>query len=362
MTLTPRPGILDLVPYKGGESELAGFKTVIKLASNEGALGPSPKAIAALQEMAGSMHRYPDGGATRLRQTLGAHFGLDPERIVCGAGSDELLHLLAQAYAGPGNEVLYSRYGFLIYPIAATACGAKPVIAEEENLTASVDNLLAKVNERTRILFLANPNNPTGTYLPAAEVKRLRDNLPDHVLLVIDAAYAEYAGRGDYTPGAELVETSKNVVMTRTFSKIYAMGGLRLGWAYCSAEVADVLNRLRGPFNVSSAALEAGRAAIEDTDFVKESRRHNDTWRAWFEAEMVRLGLSVTPSVCNFVLVRFPDEPAHNAAAADAYLRSKGIIVRAMASYGLPHSLRVTIGREDEMKALTSALAEFLGA
>ncbi|PKU26160.1 histidinol-phosphate transaminase [Telmatospirillum siberiense] len=358
----PRPGILDINPYVAGTSRLTGIDRVIKLSSNEGALGPSPRALAAYQAMAGEMHRYPDGHAVALREALAARDGLKAEQIVCGAGSDELLQLLVRGYAGFGDEVLYSRHGFLVYPIAAKASGATPVFAEEIDLTASVDNLLAAVTERTRILFIANPNNPTGTYLSVSEMRRLRDGLPGHVLLVIDAAYAEFADRNDYSPGADLVETSENVVMTRTFSKIYGMGGLRLGWAYCPPAVADVLNRVRGPFNVSSAALEAGLAAVEDGEFLDLAQRHNSYWRAWFEEKVRSLGLETIPSVTNFILVRFPGEAGRDAAAADVFLRGKGIIVRAMGTYGLSDCLRITIGRDDEMQAAVAALAEFRGA
>jgi histidinol-phosphate aminotransferase len=355
----PRPGILDIRPYVGGESKLAGHARIIKLASNESALGPSPRAIAAYRAAAETMHRYPDGQATELREALGARHGLDPARIVCGSGSDELLQLLARAYAGPGDEVLYSRHGFLVYSLAAKSCGATPVTAPEVALTASVDNLLAAANARTRIVFLANPNNPTGTYLSADEIKRLRAGLPERALLVIDAAYAEYVGRNDYTAGAELVDGAANVVMTRTFSKIFGLGGVRLGWAYCPAAVADVLNRIRGPFNVSAGALAAGRAALDDTGFVALARQHNDYWRPWLEAELARIGIAVVPSVANFVLARFPGESGRDAAAADAHLRSRGIIVRAMETYGLPDCLRISVGTGEEMRALVAALAEF---
>ncbi len=355
----PRPGILDISPYVGGQSKLSGIDRVIKLSSNEGALGPSPKAVAAYLALAGEMHRYPDGHAGALRRSLAARHGLNAEQIVCGAGSDELLQLLVRGYAGPGDEVLYSRHGFLVYPIAAKASGATPVAAEEVDLTASVDHLLAAVSERTRILFIANPNNPTGTYLPAAEMKRLRQALPEHVLLVIDAAYAEFVGRNDYSDGIDLVDAGDNVVMTRTFSKVYGMGGLRLGWAYCPPAVADVLNRIRGPFNVSSAALAAGQAAVEDVSFLDLAQRHNSYWRDWFAEKLAGLGLEAVPSVANFILVRFPKTAGADAAAADAFLRGKGIIVRAMGSYGLPECLRITIGRDDEMQAVVAALAEF---
>jgi histidinol-phosphate aminotransferase len=352
---------MDIKPYVGGESALDGVTRVMKLSSNEGALGPSPKAMAAYAAMAGEMHRYPDGGATRLRQAIARRFGLDAGRIVCGAGSDELLGLLCRAYAGPGDEVLYSQHGFLMYAIAAKTCGAVPVTAPEVALTASVDNLLAAVTERTRIVFLANPNNPTGTYLPAAEVERLRAGLASHVLLVIDAAYAEFVGRNDYTAGMELVDQpAANTVVTRTFSKIYAMGGLRLGWAYCPEPVAGVLNRVRNPFNVGSPALAAGLAAFEDVAYLDLCKAHNDYWLPWLEHRLAALGLEVTPSVCNFVLVRFPAKPGRDAAAADAYLRARGIIVRAMGSYGLGDCLRITVGQGDENAAVVEALAAFV--
>lgn len=357
---TPRPGIMDIKPYVGGESALEGVTRVMKLSSNEGALGPSPKAMEALQALAGEMHRYPDGGATRVRKALATRWGVDAERIVCGAGSDELLGMLCRAYAGPGDEVLYSAHGFLMYAIAAKSCGATPVTAPETELTANVDHLLAAVTPRTKIVFLANPNNPTGTYLPAEEVKRLRAGLRDDILLVIDAAYAEFVSKNDYTPGVELVDAGTNTVMCRTFSKIYALGGLRLGWAYCPANIADVLNRVRNPFNVGSAALVAGVAALEDTAYMELCKSHNDYWLAWMQTELVKLGLTTTPSVCNFVLVRFAKDAGKDASAADAYLRARGVIVRAMGGYGLGEWLRITIGTGEENQEVVKTLAEFL--
>ncbi len=362
MAISPRPGILDIAPYVGGESKIAGIDRVIKLSSNEGALGPSPRAVEAYRAVASQMHRYPDGHATQLRQALGKQLGLDPAKIVCGTGSDELLQLLVKAYAGPGDEVLYSRHGFIIYPISAKSVGATPVEAEDVDLTTSVDHLLAAVTAKTRIVFVTNPNNPTGTYIAHSEMQRLRAGLPDDVLLVIDSAYAEFVGRNDYDAGAGMVEEHDNVVMTRTFSKIFGMGGMRLGWAYCPPAVADVLNRIRGPFNVSSAALAAGQAAVEDTEFLALARRHNDYWLGWLTGELTRLGLEVVPSVANFVLVRFPQDKGRDAASADAFLRSRGIIVRGMKSYELPDCLRITIGQAEEMTAVIAALSEFLGA
>lgn len=356
-----KPGVMKIAPYVGGESEIPGVARVIKLSSNEGPFGPSPATSAAFEAESKSLHRYPEGGATKLRAAIGARYGLDPAKIACGAGSDELISLLCKAYAGPGDEVLYSEHGFLMYPISANAAGATPVTAPETDKTANVDALLAAQTDKTKIVFLANPNNPTGTYLPADEVARLRAGLRDDVLLVIDAAYAEYVTDDDYTPGIELVDAGDNTVMTRTFSKIYAMGGMRLGWCYAPANVIDVLSRVRGPFNVSSAAMAAGVAAIGDRAFEDMSREHNLVWRQWTATELTKLGLDVTPSVGNFLLVCFGDDTSRGAEAADAFLKTRGIVVRRMGGYGFPNCLRITIGLGDEMRAVVEALAAFLG-
>jgi len=358
---TPRPGVLDIAPYRGGEAGAPGIARPIRLASNESALGPSPRAVAAYTALAQEIHRYPDGAAETLRQTLARHYGLDAARIVCGNGSDELIGLLTKAYAGEGDEVLYSRHGFLMYPIAAKAAGATPVTAPETSLTADVDAILKAVTPRTRIVFLANPNNPTGTYLSSDEVARLHAGLPKSVLLVIDAAYAEFVQRNDYEPGIALVEANSNVVMTRTFSKIYALAGLRVGWAYCSAEIADVLNRVRGPFNLNAAAQAAAVAALDDVAAVDRAREHNDIWRPWLERELGALGLAVQTSVANFVIVRFPGTGGKTADAAFEFLKSRGILTRKIAGYQLPDWLRITIGTEEEMRAVVKAAADFLG-
>lgn len=356
-----QPGIMDIAPYVAGDSELEGADKVIKLSSNESALGPSPLASRAYAAIAADLHRYPDGDCRELRQAIAETFSLDPARIVCGSGSDEIISLICQAFAGPGDEVLHSRHGFLMYPISAMAAGAAPVSAPETELTADVDALLAAVTERTRILFLANPNNPTGTYIPASELERLRRGLADDILLVIDAAYAEYVGRADYADGAAMVEAHDNVVMTRTFSKIYGLGGMRLGWGYMPRHIVDVLHRVRGPFNVGAAAQAAGAAAVRDLAYTEKVRMHNDTWLPWTRDRLRELGLVVIDSVGNFVLVCFGDAPEHDAEAADAFLKGDGIIVRRMAGYGLPECLRITIGTEEEMRAVVDCLARFLG-
>jgi histidinol-phosphate aminotransferase len=355
----PKPGILDIAAYVPGKSGGKGAK-VHKLSSNESPLGASPAAIAAYRAAADGLELYPDGGASALREAIAARYGLKAENIVCGAGSDELLQLLAHAYLRPGDEAIYSQYGFMVYPIVIAANGATAVVAPEKNYVADVDTILSRVTPKTRMVLLANPNNPTGTYLPFSEVKRLHAGLPPSVLLVLDAAYAEFVRRNDYESGLELVSTFENVVMTRTFSKIYGLAALRIGWAYCPAHVADVLNRIRGPFNLNAPAIAAGAAAIADQAFVEAAVAHNERWLPWLTAEQRKLGLAVTPSVGNFILIDFPAGAAHSAPKADAFLVERGIIVRRMDGYGLPNSLRVTIGSEESCRAVVSALAEFM--
>ena len=361
MSPTPRPGILGVKAYVGGESEAPAGKTPVRLAANENPLGASPAAAAAYEAAAPELHRYPDGASEALRRALGALHGLDPARIVCGAGSDELINLLARAYAGPGDEVLHSAHGFLMYGIAGRTAGAEVVTAPEANLTADVDALLARVTPRTRLVFLANPNNPTGTYLPAAELERLHAGLPPEVLLVVDAAYAEYVTEPDYADGSALVAAHDNAVMTRTFSKIYGLAALRLGWAYCPPAVADVLNRVRGPFNVTRTAQIAGLAALGDQAHLERSRDHNQTWRAWLLQELNGLGLETTPSAGNFLLSQFSDAPGRSADDALAALKEEGILLRGMAAYGLPDCLRISVGTEAENRATVAALRRFLG-
>jgi histidinol-phosphate aminotransferase len=358
--VTPRQGILDVSPYVGGESSLPGVNRVVKLASNENPLGCSPRAQAAYTALGDQLHLYPDGGHGELRQAIGRRYGLDHQRIVCGAGSDELLALLGRAYAGPGDEVIYSQYGFLMYPIVARTAGATPVMAPEKNLTADVDAILERATPRTKLVFLANPNNPTGSYLPAGEMARLRRGLPESALLIIDAAYAEYVTAADYEPGVALVDAAPNTVMTRTFSKIHGLAALRLGWAYCPADVADVLHRVRGPFNVTAPALAAGVAAIEDQAFADRSLQHNARWLPWLSERLRALGLVVPPSAGNFILVRFPADPRRNADAALRHLNARGVIPRRMAGYGLPDSLRISIGLEEDMRLVADALGEFM--
>jgi len=357
----PRPGVLAIEAYVPGKSSAAGVEKVFKLSSNETPLGPSPKAIAAYQEVGKHLEDYPDGSASDLREAIGRAFGLDPDRIVCGAGSDDLLNLLARAYLADGDEAIHTTHGFLVYPIATLGTGATPVVAPETDYTADVDAILKRVTPRTKIVFLANPNNPTGTYLPFDEVKRLHKGLPPNVLLVIDAAYAEYVRRNDYEAGIELVATSENVVMTRTFSKIHGLAALRLGWMYGPAHVVDAVNRIRGPFNVNAAAIAAGIAAIEDSGHVERSREHNTKWLAWLTDEIRKLGLEVTPSVANFVLIHFPEKKGRTAKDADTFLTKRGLVLRQVGAYKLPNALRMSVGSEEANRLVVQAFTEFLG-
>lgn len=357
----PRPGVLAIKAYVPGKSDAPGAAKVFKLSSNETPLGASEKAIAAYQAAGTHLQDYPDGAATALREAIGEAFGLDPARIVCGAGSDDLLNLLARAYLADGDEAVHTTHGFLVYPIATLGTGAKPVVAAEKDYTADVDTILKAVTPKTKVVFLANPNNPTGTYIPFDEVRRLHRALSPDVLLVLDAAYAEYVQRNDYESGIELVATSENVVMIRTFSKIYGLAALRLGWLYGPAHVVDALNRIRGPFNVNTPAIVAGIEAIRDTAHVERARQHNAKWLPWLTEEIGKLGLKVTPSVANFVLIHFPATPGKTAKEADAFLTKRGLVLRQVGAYHLPDALRMSVGTEEANRLVVASLAEFLG-
>ncbi|TKT75284.1 histidinol-phosphate transaminase [Aquamicrobium sp. LC103] len=357
----PRAGIMDIAAYVPGKSAApAGVAKVHKLSSNENPLGASPNAVEAVKAVAEKMEFYPDGSASRLRNAIAQAHGLNPANIVCCNGSDEVLGLLAQCYLSPGDEGLFTEHGFLVYRNYIQAAGATCVVATETEERADVDAILAAVTPRTRIVFLANPNNPTGTYIPFDEVRRLHAALPKNVLLVLDAAYAEYVRRNDYEAGVELVAASQNVVMTRTFSKIHGLGGLRIGWIYAPAHVIEVLERVRGPFNVNAAAIEAGVAAMADRAHVERTVAHNEKWLTWLTGELTGLGLRVTPSVGNFILIHFPDDGSHGAAEADDYLTARGYILRRVAAYGFPNALRMTVGTEEANRGVVASLAEFL--
>lgn len=352
-------GVLSLKPYVGGTSSVQGVDRVIKLSSNEGAFGTNPVAVQACRDFAEKMFRYPDGGSTALRTAIAEVHGLDANRIVCGNGSDELIGLLCHAYLKPEDEVIITQYAFLMYRLYAVGCGARPVTVPEKDFKVDPESVLKAVTSKTKMIFIANPGNPTGTYLSKDELIGFCRRLPENIMIVIDSAYAEFVGKEDYSAGVDIVDQFPNVVMLRTFSKIYGLGGVRLGWSYASQEISDVLNRIRGPFNVNAVAQIAGAAAVKDRGFVQKSFEHNGKWLAILPEELEKIGLKMTPSVTNFVLVHFPSE-GKTAEKADAFLQSRGLIVRRVASYGLPDALRMTIGNDEEMALLLNALKDFM--
>ncbi|MEM9583600.1 MAG: histidinol-phosphate transaminase [Pseudomonadota bacterium] len=358
MTITPQPGIMEIALYQGGAASIEGVAEVVKLSSNENPYGPSPRASDAFRQSAAELHVYPSTQHERLREAIGEVHGVDPARVICGVGSDEIISFLCYAYVGPGDEVLHTEHGFAMYRISALAAGATPVVAPEAERRTDVDALLAAVTERTKLVFIANPNNPTGTMIPETEVTRLADGLPEGCVLVLDGAYAEYVE--DFDAGLGVLEPRANVFMTRTFSKIYGLGGLRVGWGYGPQEMIDTLNRIRGPFNLSGPALKAAHAAIRDTGYTARCRTENAKWRAWLAAELDKIGVPSDPSECNFILARFASP--QEAAACDAQLKSKGLIVRMVGGYGLPHCLRITIGSEHACRRVAQAISEFKGA
>jgi histidinol-phosphate aminotransferase len=349
---------MQIAAYVGGESDIHGANRVVKLSSNEGAFGTPPGATAAYERLSRELHRYPDGSSDALRQAIGAKFALDPAHIVCGAGSDELIYMLCLSYGGPGTELIMTAHGFSIYAIAGQYAGCRVIKTPERNLSADVDAMLAAVSPATRLVFLANPNNPTGSLLPTAEVERLRAGLPPDVLLVLDAAYAEYVDPSEYDAGVNLVSAGDNTVMTRTFSKIFGLGGMRLGWCYAPAGVVDVLNRVRSPFSVNAAVQAAGIAALAEPGWVEKGRAHNRQYRIWLSHALAEAGVKVWPSEGNFILADFAS--TERAIAADVALRSRGLIVRRVAGYGLPHCLRITIGTAEECAMVAEAIAAFM--
>ncbi|MBJ3762600.1 histidinol-phosphate transaminase [Maribius pontilimi] len=355
--IEPKAGILEISPYQGGASHVEGVSDVVKLSSNENPLGPPESAREALRRTAHLLHRYPSSDHASLRQAIGEVHKLDPERLICGAGSDEIISMICQAYTGPGTEVIHTEHGFAMYRISALASGATPVEVREHERKVDVDAILDAVSFRTRLVFVANPANPTGTMLGNNELGRLAAELPDHVLLVLDGAYAEYVE--GYDGGAKLVDKRENVVMTRTFSKIYGLGGLRVGWAYAPAHVIDVLNRVRGPFNVGEPQLAAAEAAVRDREFVERSRAENSRMRTWLAKALAELGVMSDTSTANFVLARFDNEAEAN--ACEDHLRAEGLLVRRVAGYKLPNCLRITVGDEASCRRVVHSIAQFKG-
>ncbi len=356
----PNPEILRIRPYVPGKhgQETADLKP-LKLSANESALGPSPKALAALNAAAAAAHRYPDSDATALRSALAERYGFPADQIVCGAGSDEVIALTCQAYVQPGDEVVYPEHGFLMYALSTLAAGGVPRTAPERGLRTDVGALLSAVDDKTKIVFLANPNNPTGSYISAQELAELQAGLPDQVLLVVDGAYREYVEQPDFSTGLELVAAGKeNVLVTGTLSKIYGLGGLRVGWAYGAPALIDVLNRVRGPFNVAAPAQAAAAAALQDRTFEERVRRLNNDQIAPLTQRLRGMGLTVYPSVANFVLIDFREEARR--VQVDTTLQAQGIYLRQVAAYGLPTCLRMTLGTRAENARVLDALTETL--
>lgn len=355
--IAPQPGIMDIALYEGGSSQIAGRTDVIKLSSNENPFGPSEKTRDAVIRAAHNLHRYPGTDHAELRAAIAEVHGLDPDRIICGVGSDEIIHFLCQAYAGPGTEVLFTEHGFLMYRISALAAGATPVSVPENERVTDIDALINGATENTRLIFLANPNNPTGTMIPLSEIERLAIAVP-HAIIVIDAAYAEYVEDPDYDGGIDLATRLPNVIMTRTFSKIYGLGGMRVGWGYAPRSIIDVLNRIRGPFNLSQPALEAAEAAIRDRDHVNRCRAENTRLRGWLAESLAEKGVPSDPSSANFILARFDSQAL--AEACDEWLKAEGVIVRRVGGYGLPNCLRITVGDEASCRRVAHVIGLFI--
>lgn len=355
----PKPWIAAFDTYIGGKAKPG----AAKLSSNESPLGPSPKAIAAMSTVLAQSHRYPEQGMSALRDRIAAEHKIEADRIVCGTGSDDLLYLLAQAYAGVGDEILYVRHGFMVYPLTAQRVGATAVAAPDRDFTAGVDALLAAVTPRTRVLFLANPNNPTGTMITDSELRRLHAGLREDIVLVIDAAYAEYVNDPHYDSGLALAHTAPNVIQLRTFSKIYGLAALRIGWGYGARTIVNTINSIRAPFNVASVAAAGALAALDDKAWIAQAKAHNDQWLAWLAHELAsfgNLGLSVVPSVCNFLLLRFPETGGLTAEACNRWLAEHGYMVRWLPGMGLGDCLRISIGLEAETRGVAAAIRQFV--
>lgn len=353
----PKDWIRAIAPYVPGKAKSDDGRPLVKLSANENPLGTSGRARAAFHAAEHDLARYPDPGATALREALAAKYGLDPARVIYGTGSDELLHLAASAYAGPGDEIVYMQYGFAVYEIATRRVGATPVEVPAKDYATDVDGLLAAITDKTRVVYVANPNNPTGTLASRAEIARLHAGLRPDILFVLDQAYAEFLSADEDDAGLALAATAPNVFVTRTFSKIYGLAAERIGWGYASAEVIEMLHRIRAPFNVTSCGQAAAIAALGDDDFVEASRAHNARWRAFLADEMASLGnhgVRVVPSACNFLLVIF--EGAVTAETVYKGLMERGYITRWLPGQGLVNGLRISIGTEDETRGVAAAV------
>lgn len=359
-TPQPKPGILEISPYVPGKAKADGVAEPVKLSANENILGCSPLARAAFGEAAGQLNLYPDGRGTLLRSAVAERYGLEPERLILGCGTDEIFALLNEVFIAPGDNIVQGEFGFGAYAIGARGNGGEVKFAVEPDFRIDVDELLKQVDEQTRLVFVANPGNPTGTFVTAEEIARLHAGLPPSVVLVLDGAYAEFATEPGFSDGLELARSAANVVVTHTFSKIHGLAALRVGWAYAPAAIADAVDRVRLPFNTSIPAQAAAVAALGDEDFQERSRAHVAQWRPWLVQQLGGLGLDVVPSAANFVLVGFPEADGKRAPEAEAFLASRGLLVRGVGGYGLPNHLRITLGLEEHNRALVDALDAFL--
>ena len=357
----PKPGVLDIAAYVGGKSKVEGIAHPVKLSSNENVLGCSEAARAAFRDAADRLHIYPDGKASGLRAAVAAHYRLEPERLTFGDGSDEIFALLNQVYLEPGDNIIQGEHGFAAYAIGARACQGEVRFAREPNQRIDIDEVVKCVDERTRLVFIANPANPTGTWLTGEEVRALHAALPPSVILVLDGAYAEFCTDPRFEDGLDLARTAENVIVTRTFSKLHGLAALRVGWGYGPSRIIDPIERIRPPFNTSIPGQLAAIAALADLEFQQRSVALVEQWRPWLAQQLGGLGLEVTPSAANFVLASFPDVPGKTAREAEAFLASKGYLVRAVANYGLPNAIRITVGLEDQNRAVVDLIAEFLG-
>jgi histidinol-phosphate aminotransferase len=356
----PRPGILDIAPYVAGKASAPGATKVYKLSANENALGASPKALAAYRDAALELHLYPDPKANALRQALAEKHGLDPARLVFGTGSDEIFSMACIAFLEAGDNMIQPAHGFAAWAIAARAVGGQVRNAPERDGVADVDAILALVDARTRIVFLANPANPTGTWLPLAEVLRLHAALPEHALLVLDEAYVEFARAAlDSRAGLALADRAQNVLVTRTFSKLYGLAALRIGWGYAAAPLVDALDRFRLPFNTPRPAQAAALAALNDDDFAQRSIAHAEVGRAALADLLTRFDFTPLRSAANFVTARAPG--GRDATDVERLLAERGVLVRGLKNYGLPQHLRISVGADEAMATFAAAISATLG-
>lgn len=361
MIPSPQSSLLKINPYIPGESKLNTEKKIIRLASNENPLGASPKAKEAYLNVKNEFFRYPDAPSQTLRNTLAELYNLSSNQLICGNGSDELIYLLARSYAGEGDEIVFSQYGFAMYKIAALAAGATPIeVPAKENLQQDLDHILQKITPKTKLIYLANPNNPTGEMIDKKTIEDFHKNIPENVILVLDSAYSEYIDDPSYSSGMDLISNHSNIVMLRTFSKLYGLAGLRIGWAYGPLEIIDVLHRARSPFNVNLPAQTAAEAALSDYEFIERSKKINNSGLINLKEALENLDLIVYPSGGNFFLVEFPDNPKYTASQANDWLKNDGILVRPVGPYGLNNHLRITIGLDDEIDRLVLSLKDFL--